>query len=95
MSYEIFAIALGVVFTWILIRVLLDAWTGTKFLFKGTGRWISWGVDRLRARHEQRRREVWHDVGFQNAMDCVCATSWKNRAELLENMQNLLDSRRG
>jgi len=58
-------------------------------------RLIGEAIGHLRARHQQKRREAWWDVGFVSACDVVSGTQWVTREELLRNLQAFADSRRG
>ena|ERR1043165_8590820 len=58
-------------------------------------RLIGKAIDRLRARHEQKRRETWFNVGFNHAVEVVVGSEWATREDLVKNLYHHLQSRRG
>jgi|ERR1051325_8197929 hypothetical protein len=56
---------------------------------------IGEAIGHLRARHEQKRREVWWETGFQAAMGVMNNPMWTTREDLVRDLLEFYESRRG
>jgi len=97
--YDFFLIAIITVAAVIAGRILWDIWSAVKYLIERTWRTAAYHfekwLDYLRAKHQQKRREMWWEQGFESARGVVAASIWSTPGQVLENLDRHLESRRG